>query len=403
MASVASRGVSMVGSLLWACTVAVQAGEFVTEVGDELMIELSGGWSRFFPNRASDDWHLLFAAGGNFNLLPMTADYEVVDQDRLPLTPSTELKDHAIVHCANGGYLHTASANISSPNDSAYAYRYDEEFNLTGWTVLEEEITERSHNDMPLSCSPGLGVTVFGGMEADAMIHSRFFQVDDTAQVIGTHDNRGVPFTAGCTFRHIPENRHMWILQMSALPLDNPGELIIHRMDQNLQQVESLTAQLTPEGITGHWPQGLLRIGDYWMVAFIGWPDDGMWDGHNGDLWVSILDRNWDVLESIQISDNEPSNPGMRPGLVRRGNTVLASYDKQVQPHVIPLTLDLDEFGVEEGETGGYWDTGGGNDTGDAGGKDRTCGCTSRSGAAGAGAWWLLAAALRRRRPTPQA
>ena len=142
------------------------------------------------------------------------------------------------------------------------------------------------------------------------------------------------------------------------------------------------------------------------MVAFIGWPDDGMWDGHNGDLWVSILNRNWDVLDSMQISDNEPSNPGMRPGLVRRGKTVLASYDKQVQPHVIPLTLDLDEFGVEEGETGGYWDTGGGDDTGDEGGKDRVCGCTTGTGAAGTSAWLLLAVAMRRRRrerPTPQA
>ena len=77
-------------------------------------------------------------------------------------------------------------------------------------------------------------------------------------------------------------------------------------------------------------------------------------------------------METVQVSYNDPRAPGMRPGLVRRGSTVHASYDKNVQPHFYELNIDLEAFGAAEDDTGGYWDTG--SETSE---KEEGCGCSS--------------------------
>ena len=52
----------------------------IVSVGEEITPDFAGSWVRLFPN-ASDpgSWHFLFGAGGDYNLLPMTADLEVRD------------------------------------------------------------------------------------------------------------------------------------------------------------------------------------------------------------------------------------------------------------------------------------------------------------------------------------
>ena len=366
----------------------VMAGDYIQSFEDPIELPLAGGWPRVIPDDDGVNWHLLWAMGGQYSMIPMTSDLWAEDYGRKDLTDGTVshmLKDHAFTACPDGGYLHIASANVISPNDSAYAFRYDDNFDLVSWSTLEEGVDSQAHNDMPLACSPIFTATSFGGIGVGATIASRYFYLDENAQVVDTQDTVNLPRTGGSALKVEPETNSILLVEMSSLPLDVPGEMWITRLDLDLNLLNVYRAQVLPDGHNGHWPQGILRIGDFYMVAYIGWPDD-TWDGHNGDMWVAVFDMDWNLLETQQVSNNTPTNPGMRPGLVRRGAIVLATYDKNTTPHIHELQIDLEAFGIEEGDTGN-WDTG---DTG--GDSDKGCGSCTTQGSPHSG--WLGLAAL---------
>ena len=347
------------GGLLWALHPGTAvAGEFITDIGEDRNLEMVGGWPRVFPDWDTDGWHFLWASGGNFNLVEMSADYEVVDFNRKSLTPLDELKDHAISACPGGGYLHVASANIETPNDSAYAFRYDDDFELLSWSPIEERIEERDHNDLPVACGPLGDLTVFGGAIPGGVVMSTFFEIDEDAgsELVAVLPN--VPRTAGLTLRWEPDTETLLAFEM-----DFATEMDITRLDANLQILEVTTVQVMGDTDRGRWPQGSLRIGDYYLIAYVVQGFDVGWTGLVGDIWIAVMDMEFNVLQTEMLTQNTPPDSGMTPGLARRGDKVVMVYDKSVVSHLVEITIDLEAFGVSEGDTGGYWDTG--LDTGD--------------------------------------
>jgi hypothetical protein len=329
------------------------AQDFITQVGPDLNLGMNGGWPRVFPDRDGDGWHFLWAQGGNFHMVEMTENYVVVDANRKTLTPVNELKDHAITACPQGGYLHIASANLETENDTAYAFRYDDDFDLLAWSVLEERVEGRDHNDMPVACGPPGDLTVFGEVIPGNAVLSTFFDVQDdaTGEVVATLPD--VPRTPGLSLRWEPETKNLLVFEVN-----NTSHMDITRLDRNLQFLETHSVQVMGDTDRGKWPQGSLRIGDYYMLAYVVQGYNVGWDSLAGNIWVAVLDRDFNVLQTEKVTQNTPPDGGMIPGLARRGETVLVVYDKSVVPHVVELRIDLEAFGVTDGDTGGYWDTG---------------------------------------------
>ena len=87
-----------------------------------------------------------------------------------------------------------------------------------------------------------------------------------------------------------------------------------------------------------------------------------------------MLDRDWNVLETHQITADE-GEANMRPHLSRRGDTVVLSCDRETEGRLRPLRIDVDAFGVEIGA-----DTAGGDGAsgGDGGGGDGGAGAPRR-------------------------
>jgi MYXO-CTERM domain-containing protein len=344
-----------------------QAQDFITQIGPDLNLNMIGGWPRVFPDRNGDGWHFLWATGGNFHRVPMTDNYEVVDFNRHSLTPIDELKDHAITACPQGGYLHIASANLETPNDTAYAFRYNDDFDLLAWSVLEERVEDRDHNDMPVACGPPGDLTVFGIATPGNAVLSTFFEVQEDATGVVLATLPDVPRTAGLTLRWEPETKNLLVFEV-----DNSTHMDITRLDRNLQILETHSVQVMGDTDRGKWPQGSLRIGDYYMLSYVVQGYNSGWAALAGNIWVAVLDREFNVLQTEKVTQNTPPDGGMTPGLARRGDTVLVVYDKSVVSHLVELKIDLDAFGVTDGDTGGYWETGldtGGEDTGDSGGE----------------------------------
>ena len=321
-------------------------------------------------------WKLLYAQGGNYKMVhvPDVSDVSTIaDFQYQEIAPSGELRDHAFTRCPSGNYLHTASANLDSPNDSAYAYRYDKDLNPIYSGAIEERAAERAHNDMPLACSPLGHLTAFGNAapeseaeeDVDINVYTRYFWLGQDGATVRTKDLVDMPRTAGCTFHWDPDTKHLLVVEM-----DRTHEMVISELDTDLNMRHLRTVTVLPEFHRGGWPQGFLRIGDYYMVAFVNQGTPGEFVGLVGDIWVAVFDRSWNLMEAQATTDFDygPNAGGaMTPSLSRHGDKVLLSFDWNVHPGLQQITLDLDAFGVTDGDTGGYWDTGGlFDDTGSA-------------------------------------
>jgi len=389
-----------------------QAQTFITDIGEPIISAeefgchpssgcnpVSGGWPRTIwyedttgeclplPERTAyqrahnldtecTGWKLLYAQGGNYKMIhvpdPIRVE-DVKDFQYHEIAPSGELRDHAFRRCPSGNYLHTASANLDAPNDSAYAFRYDKDLQPLSDGPIEEREGSRDHNDMPLACSPLGHITAFGGSapddpeQVDIHVYSRFFWLGEGGTTVRTKDTIDVPRTGGCTFHWEPESQQLLILEM-----DRTEDLVVTRLDPDLNVRSIQTVRVLPDYHRGGWPQGLIRIGDYYMVAFVNQETPEQFVGLVGEIWVAVFDMEWNLLEAQTATDFDPLVGGaMTPFLTRHEDQVLLTYDWNVHPGMNVITVDLEAFGVEVGDTGGYWDTGTlFDDTGEPGPED---------------------------------
>ena len=145
------------------------------------------------------------------------------------LTDHGDLKDHAIRICPDGTYLHTASLNLDEPNDSAYVYRYDGDWNPIGDAVIEEREPARRHNDMPLLCSSVFTGTAFSG-SGDA---AGFFRISDD---LSSERVAGLPREANSTGASMLADKDRGVFEFITTSVE--GDLIRFTFDQDFNVVD---------------------------------------------------------------------------------------------------------------------------------------------------------------------
>ncbi len=402
--------VLLLSALLFSSAHAV---DFFTEIGPQAELRVAGTWGRVIP--VEGGWSYAFGRNGNYWVAPLTrgadaGDWTLHIDQEIQLTTHGELKDHAIRRCPDGTFLHLASANVEEPNDSAYVQRYDGDWAVVQSGVVEEREPGRAHNDMPLLCADVFTGTAFSGVGTDG----KFFHIDpDLGIRIGPSTPREAHST-GASMLADPDGEHFYYVAASF-----EGDLLRYTYDADLNVVDTRRVPVVEyPGERTYWPQGLMRVGDYYLVAMM--TRDNSNPGDDGDILLVVLDEEWTSLQArVNITENPPENMGMRPWLARSGSTLLVSYDRQREHTVIEVQLDLEAFGLSPGDddTGwgdGTWEGGsdgdgggadgaadGGEDSGSAAeaGDDKGCGCATGAGGGGAalGLIGLAALAWRRR------
>ena len=326
------------------------AGDFILATGPEVELRNSGTWARAIAT--SDGWRLAHASNGDFYIASLTktgdglGDWEMDRDSRVQLTQHGELKDHAIRRCPDGSYLHVASANVAEPNDSAYGWRYSADFEVLAQAPIEEANSARAHNDMALYCSAlGAGVA-FGGQGGPPAILS--IDADLNAEVA-----RELAFDVR------PTGAGFWVDAeaelISLFYTDFTGNLHKLDMDASLNQVATMNRPIAEESLRAYWPQGVLRVGDYWLIAHMVRPQQTSVGGDDGNVRLVVVDDQLQIQDEALLTDNPIEEAGMRPWLARQGDLVLMSYDRQRQHTVLEIRLDLDAFGVDPDEDTG-WD-----------------------------------------------
>lgn len=360
----------------------------ITQVQDPIVLDKRAGtWARTFVDAEGQWWFFLGAGGGI--VAPVGQDFDFKEDDLLRLTDRQELQDHGVVQCPNGDYLHVASYTESDFNDSAHAYRYDADWNLVADAVLEAGVSGAEHNDMTVICSRDFQGAVFrenGGPGGQA---GRWFGFDAQGNVSGPSTLENTPQVTGGAALQVGDEMWMWGTQGY-----QQDPLQIKRYDLDLNYLgEQGSVSLSPDGGQPYWTQGLLKVGDYYLLAHMGRAPGSNFSADTGNVYLSVLDADLSLLEQTRISDYEGGDAAMRPGLMRDGDTAVVSWDANLRPNLALVTLDLSGAGsLDSG-----WETG---DTGEGGGGDDSGGCGGCGGGSGGGllAGILAAGLLGRRR-----
>lgn len=349
-----------------------QAAPLVVSVSEEIATGLGGGWGRAAP--AESGWHFFWSAGGDYVRLPMTDDLTVTDRGRTPLTGHTDLIDHALTACPDGSWLHAASANVSAANDTAYVFRYDADFGLVGDALVDQD-GSTAHNDLAVVCSGVVDGVAWGGQDP----HFARIAADGSVEEIVALE--GAPSLMGASLAWRADT--LW-----AVNFGMDGTLQVSSYDADLQLLDQV--EVAPDdGPRAYWGQGLLRVGQTWVLAHMARDDSEGWPLDLGDVYLSFYDDDWTLLERDQLSENPTSDGGMRPGLALDGDELLVLYDKDVQPRIYDVRLDLDALGPPDPDAED--DTGGGDAT-------PGCGCTTPGAPPGISVIGLALLAHSRRR-----
>jgi MYXO-CTERM domain-containing protein len=303
-------------------------------------------WVRVFNNFEDGGWwmahHFEIEGSPGYNVAPMTAGLEVDMPSRIRLAEWEDIKDHGIERCPDGSFLHVYSLSVM--NDSARAARYSEDWSILAQGWVEESAPERAHNDMPVICSEHLQGAAFTNHSG---MRPTFFEIGPDATVVATHEMDIPAHISGASFKYDPISDRFLMISNG-----EPG-LGVHWINRDLTTDISFNIEPIPSLDRHFWPQGLMRVGDFWLVVFLGEAYGGQYLAGDGDVYLAVMDDDFSTLDTMMVSENEDGSTGSaRPSFARRGDQLLVAWDKEFQPHVSVVTLDLVQFGMDEDDSG---------------------------------------------------
>ncbi len=348
------------------------------------------GWIRTFPDEQG--WFFLHAAGGDYLLNHLDESFQVEnpDQDPTLLTGHTDLIDHGIARCPDGGYLHVSFSHATT--DTQYSFRYDADWNLLGEHVLAENDPFVHASDPPVLCSSLLNATGHGYGNGSAF---RMVVLDDNGAKVRTKDLEDpVPSTGSAMMADYDTSTIIIV----GFPWGFDYGLAMRRYDTDLELVESRSLHIpVPDDRRPMWSQGFMKVGDHYIVAYVVTTEQGGTSSDTGDIWLSAFDADWEHVETVAVVEEKDDYWAyMRPGLSRKGNALVVSFDHQEGPLLAVVTLDLEALG-EDPATWTPWpddddSTQDGDDDSPAEstGEEETTGCSCASSSSGTGTPLLL-------------
>ncbi len=344
---------------------------YVTAIGEDVSIGLSGNFARVAVSGDSTAPYTLFwAAGGDYNRIPLAADFSYDSQQRVAMTGHTDLVDDAIRQCPDGTWLMAGSANLSTPNDTAYTFTFDADFNKLSDVNLDVQNPALAHNDMPLWCGDARLVGFTGTDMSQWIIELNA----DGSELARHQSTNAAQLEGGQFYRAEAEDDTLYTVGGQ---FQNGAE--ISRYDASYTIIDTQHPPISPAGEYSYWPQGLLRVGDYFVIVHMGRSATDAWDQDTGNVYVTIVSMtDWTVVEQDNLTNYAPGAGAMRPWAARDGNDLLVTFDVDLHPHVMRVSLDTGALGETSSTDSGS--------DGANGASAGVCGCAATGGSAGVGA-----------------
>jgi len=306
-------------------------------------------WARVFP-REDGLVDLFLSGGGNYTHVPLErwtdGSWRATGSPR-GLTSIGELVDHAITPCPDGTWLHVASANRTEAlDDSFYMIHYSAELDVLTEQLAVDSDTVLRYNDAPLVCDTRTVATV--GHPRDLLSHDGvLLQLSPDGQVAGSQFFDTIPPVGGSSLIWDPTRE----AYLSFRGMGEGSPLVVVFLDEDFQQAAPWKEVWLDLPYVS-WPQSVIRLGDGYAVAHLVRREGMAYGSDSGEIQVTVLDANLDLLQTVTITEVEPSSGAHRPSLARVGDELLVTYEVEIQPRLVVLQLDPDLPPEPDPETG---------------------------------------------------
>ena len=335
--------------MLWLLSSLAGAEEnLILEIGEPVEVRSAGAWIRAFPTE--DGWIATLGSNQSFYIGDLQKigdgldDWEMLEKRQI--VEQTGLIDHGIQNCPDGTYFHTASARTDS-DEMFYLWQYDSEFNVISSSTFTESSGTHAHNDPNVLCTPnwkGIAQSIQG-----MQFQTDFISLNDDLsldKVISLEDyprgNGGGSLV----------NRDGDILYFG---MSHGNPLQINRYDSSWTFLENAEINLVDSPLRAYWAQGVIEVGDYYLLAHMA--KDDAWQGSDkGDVFLAIIDKDLNLVESHRITTYEDGEAAMRPWIERKGDQALISFDAFNQQVIVEVRLNLDALGDDGASEYGDYD-----------------------------------------------
>jgi hypothetical protein len=133
--------------------------------------------------------------------------------------------------------------------------------------------------------------------------------------------------------------------QLVTVGMDPGPGLSIAIYDIDLNLVDQSYIEPFSEEIIHYWPSRIKQIGNHYLIATMGRDPADEFPLDTGDLYVVVVDLEFNTKEWQQISfNNSGDDGGMRPWFDIHEDQVILGYDKQNSLYLFSMTIDLDAF-----------------------------------------------------------
>lgn len=335
--------------LFWFSQVAF-AAPFITTVGEPVEIRSAGAWIRVFPTEES--WVAAMGSNQSFYVGELRktgdglSDWELFDKRQV--VEISGLIDHGIKKCPDGGYLHAASAMPPEatpdgpPIDYLHLWRYDENFEILAHAEFRAGIGTHAHNDPNVICAPDAKGVLLSIQGYD--FATDLFTVDANLEVQDIISLEDYPRGNGGSVLY-----DVYADEYVQLGMAHDKPLTVNRYDADWQLIETMDEDLVEPPLRAYWPQGLIQVGEYYIVAHMG--RDQAWMGSDkGDVFLGVFDDSWTLVEQHRVTSYEDGEAAMRPWVARKGSQLLLSFDLYNEQQIVEATLDLSRFGLDGSE-----------------------------------------------------
>ena len=333
----------------------------VAEIGPPVETRTGGTWARALPTDTG--WRMGVGTNGDFfigDLYQTGTGLDGWDFDRsnwAQVTDHGDLKDHNVQMCDGGGYMVVSSANLVDHNDSAYHWFSNDNLDITAWGPVEEEVSNRAHNDMAALCTPWATGAAFGGY-GDGREPAYFFELDRGGGVSGEVPLGNKFVMGGGLLADAPTDR----IILTTANID--GILHVTSYTPDWEELDELELDLAGAGQRTYWPSSLIRVGQYYVLAMMSAEDLPAGSGDTGNVHLYVFTEDFDLVEEHRITDQPSGRDGaMRPWVAHKDDLLIVSYDVQNNHMFNAIRLDLS--GVDEVDTGFDEDDGDGDGDGD--------------------------------------
>lgn len=293
-----------------------------------IAVDRSGNWPRVIA--AEEGWSFFFASGGDYWYAPLD-DALAADPDRTrPLTGRGDLVDHAITPCPDGGFLHAASYTVDNEDDSLVTYAYGADLELTDELTIVEGSSHTITRDMPVVCGETYrGVGLFDTAERTQFVAVAGGEADEAVAL------PDAPMMTGSGW--IESNGALWTIGHA---IEGWGELQLRSYDAAFELQDGVDYEIVPAPLEAYWSQGLVRVGDHSVVVFMARDPDAGWQLQDGDVWLALLDADWNVVETLQVTTNTPPVGAMQPGLAVKDDHLLVTYVRDLELFAVEVAFD---------------------------------------------------------------